>query len=740
MYFRNLFIYTVSILLLIGSGTVLSENISLEQGKPSLEKVRVQFKWFHQFRFAGYYAALDQGYYAEEGLEVDFIERQVHKSVVDQVISGDVNYGVGDSSLLHEFALGKSIVGLAAIFQHNPLVFLTREDSGIIRPENIKGRRVIYDANNVLEVPLKALLTKSVITDSDYLQVKQTDDYRALTRHSIDVVAGYLTSQPFYYQQVGIKINVIDPKDFGLDFYGDILFTSVAERQQYPDRTARFLRATLKGWQYALGHTDAIINLISQRYHSKLSIPQLKYEAEVIRLLIDQSIPLGYLDPERLKKLSDIYTQFGHNPALSVDVLKQFVFEPVFKDLVHSNSESSAKVESSVNVYREHGDSNKLDVPVLSSNQPQSQSFDSLIFWGLSIILIAVCFFYFKRELRTRLIVERRERLRISIAKMVGNHEPLIDILKNIVADIEQFDSAIACSILLLSEDKSSIKHCITSRLPDSFISLNEGSSFSQNECPCCSTAFTGQDVCIENLQHDVDCGSFVASSDSLIYKSCWSTAIFSLEKELLGSFSIYHLESKKPSRYFRSLINETVSLVANAIEKSTIDTQMQLSASLFSHAREGIYVTDEKGFIIDCNEAFLKISGYSRAELIGKNPRIFKSGVHDKVYYEHMWQSLLEKGFWSGEIWNKYKNRDNSPGLHSITAIRNQNNELERYLVQVTDISELKQQQLTLEQFAYNDVLTGLPNRLLLIDRLNQSLLKNHRDGHNLAKLCPSL
>lgn len=715
--------------MLLSSSAVLSENSYTQSKRPVLEKVRVQLKWFHQFRFAGYYAALEQGYYADEGLDVEFLERQLNKSVVDQVINGSAVYGIGDSSLLHELALGKPVVGVAAIFQHNPLVFMSLEESGIVTPEGIKGKKIVYDANNVLEAPLKALLANAKLTDVDYILNQQADDYRLFLAKRVDVIAGYLTSQLFYYKQAGVKINLLNPQDYGLDFYGDMLFTSATERQQNPERIERFLRATLKGWKYALDNSESIINLIAKRYHSKLSLDQLRFEAEAIRLLIDSNVQLGKFDQSRLRMLANLYTQLGYNTALSDEMLKQFVF--VSKASI--KPEEKLAIQANKIVDYSHPIS---PVKKLVDDQNESIFFQEKndFLWLIVIVIVAVGSYYLKREIQARQRVERRELRRQTIISMVAKHEPLMAILENVVSDIEQYDRSIACSVLLLNEDKKSLRHCATSRLPANYCLELEGSTLGDECCPCCETAFTGESLFVDNIQSDVKWRDIKESTGLVSYKSCWSQAILSNEDALLGSFTLYHKDSKKPSEHFLKLIADSAELVAIAIEKSNLDTQLQLSASLFTHAREGIYITDALGSIIDCNEAFLKISGYSRAELLGKNPRIFKSGVHDKAYYAQMWKSLIEKDSWSGEIWNKYKNREKSPGLHSITAIRNQNNVVERYLVQVTDISDLKQQQQTLEKFAYNDTLTGLPNRLLLIDRLNQSLLKNQRDGNNLA------
>lgn len=194
-------IYLIGLLFLFHSSTVSAQTQSSIGQNPPLEKVRLQLKWFHQFQFAGYYAAIQQGYYAQEGLEVELLERKLDQSVIDQVIVGDAEYGVGDSGLLHEYALGKPIVALAAIFQHNPLVFMTMQESGIISPYEMKGKRIMLDKLNANEAPLKALLADAKLSDTDFTLVKQSGDNDLLTRGELDVMTGYLTDQPFYYKK-----------------------------------------------------------------------------------------------------------------------------------------------------------------------------------------------------------------------------------------------------------------------------------------------------------------------------------------------------------------------------------------------------------------------------------------------------------------------------------------------------------------------------------------------------------
>lgn len=152
------------------------------------------------------------------------------------------------------------------------------------------------------------------------------------------------------------------------------------------------------------------------------------------------------------------------------------------------------------------------------------------------------------------------------------------------------------------------------------------------------------------------------------------------------------------------------------------LQVRSNLAASVFTHAREGIIITDPNGAILEVNEAFSTVTGYARAEVVGSNPRMFQSGRQGPEFYRAMWAALREQGHWSGEIWNRRKTGEIYPELLNISAVRDAEGRVQHYVGLFTDISELKNQQLRLEQMAHFDVLTGLPNRSMLMDRLRHA------------------
>ena len=171
--------------------------------------------------------------------------------------------------------------------------------------------------------------------------------------------------------------------------------------------------------------------------------------------------------------------------------------------------------------------------------------------------------------------------------------------------------------------------------------------------------------------------------------------------------------------------------------QRKATDDRLRLGATVFTGAREGITITDRTGKILEVNDAFTRITGYTRKEVIGLNPRVLQSGLHSGEFYESMWNSLNRDGHWSGEIWNRTKSGDIYPEMLTINAIHNAEGEVEQYVGMFTDITELKEKEQRLEHIARYDALTGLPNRVLFGDRLRQAMAHTHWKKGLLAVAC---
>ncbi|MBB3329741.1 diguanylate cyclase (GGDEF)-like protein/PAS domain S-box-containing protein [Halomonas campaniensis] len=161
---------------------------------------------------------------------------------------------------------------------------------------------------------------------------------------------------------------------------------------------------------------------------------------------------------------------------------------------------------------------------------------------------------------------------------------------------------------------------------------------------------------------------------------------------------------------------------------------QMRLAASVFSHTHEGIMITSPAGRIIEVNRAFSEITGYSRQEAIGQRTSLLSSGRHDAQFYASLWEKLLDRGYWDGEIWNRHRGGRVYPQRLTISAVRDDSGEVQRYVGLIADITSLKAHQQELEHIAHYDALTGLPNRTLLADRIRQAMAAARRHQQRLA------
>lgn len=169
---------------------------------------------------------------------------------------------------------------------------------------------------------------------------------------------------------------------------------------------------------------------------------------------------------------------------------------------------------------------------------------------------------------------------------------------------------------------------------------------------------------------------------------------------------------------------------------RKTNELQLALAASVYQQVHEGILITNVEGRIVDVNDAFTRITGYTKDEVVGQSPRLLKSGRHDSNFYNLLWAELEREGVWTGEIWNKRKNGEIYPELITISAVKDGSGNRQHYVGLFADITSLKEHEHQLEKIAHFDTLTGLPNRFLFNDRLRVAMHRAKRHQIQLALL----
>lgn len=319
-------ILTLALILTIGALCWSATPVHASSKAPFSPRVTLWLKWFHQYQFAGYYMAKELGYYAEAGLDVDIREYEMGVDVVGRVLLASGNYGVSGSELLLDRLSGKPVVVLGVVFQHSPSVVLAKESSGVKSPHDLAGRRVMLDLAG--EPDIRAmLLNEGVPIDSLLLPEHINWDIELLLRDEIDATAAYATNTPYRLEREGIPYVLINPRTYGVDFYGDNFFTSEAEIKKHPKRAMAFRQASLRGWVYAMSHPDETIRIIQERYPTRKSEEHLRFEYRHMReLILPDLVTMGHMNDGRWEHIAKTYARLGMvRDGYSLD---GFLFDP----------------------------------------------------------------------------------------------------------------------------------------------------------------------------------------------------------------------------------------------------------------------------------------------------------------------------------------------------------------------------------------------------------------------------
>lgn len=328
----------------------------------------------------------------------------------------------------------------------------------------------------------------------------------------------------------------------------------------------------------------------------------------------------------------------------------------------------------------------------------------------------------------------RREESRSQIYAAMALGQPLPQVLERIVTSIEQEAPGCLASILVLDHVTQRLVHGAAPSLPEAFCKAVNGMPIREGIGSCGSAAYLNRQVIVE----DVFTHPYWAKAHDLArlagVASCWSEPIRDTGGQVLGTFAIYHRHPAKPSRADLDLIHQAAHLASLAIERQHAQEALQQAASVYEASGEGIMVTDQDQIIIAVNPAFTRLTGYPPEEVIGKSPRVLSSGSMDFGFYRSMWSALQADGQWQGELWNKRKDGTIFAEWLTINVIHDEAGKIYRYVGVFSDISEKKKAEETIWQQANYDQLTGLPNRRLFCDRLEQDLRRAERDGSMLA------
>jgi diguanylate cyclase (GGDEF)-like protein/PAS domain S-box-containing protein len=275
----------------------------------ALERVVLQLNWKHQFQFAGYYAAIEKGYFRDAGFEVSLRELDEGHDPVQTVLGGEADFGVAASELALHRAKGEPVVALAAIVQNSPLVLLVNRRK-VTSIDALNGGRIMLTPH---ESELFAYLRREGI--ANYTAVAHSFDPKDLISGRVDALSAYLTDEPYVLREAGFPYLALNPSAVGIHFYGDTLFTSEARARGSASRVRAFRAAAIQGWEYAMAHPDEVADLILKKYSKRHTREHLLFEAnELKRLMQPELVEIGQQSAARWQQIAQTYAELEMLP------------------------------------------------------------------------------------------------------------------------------------------------------------------------------------------------------------------------------------------------------------------------------------------------------------------------------------------------------------------------------------------------------------------------------------------
>ena len=279
----------------------------------NLQKTSVQLMWLDQFEFAGFYVAKEKGFYEKAGLDVEIKKYDNSTNVLNEVLEKRADFGLNSTSLIIQKSSEKDLVILGSIFQSSPLILLALKNSQINNLQDIKNKEIMITQEQYEFASLQSMLISENISLKEIKRIKHSFDVDDLINHKTDLMIAYTTNEPFILKEKGYESKIFHPKDYGFDFYEELLFTSKEFATNNPKLVKDFYDATLKGWYYAFENIEEVSQLIYEKYNPQnKSLDSLIFEAnEMKKLVYDENKKIGTITKEKINLIINTYKVLG---------------------------------------------------------------------------------------------------------------------------------------------------------------------------------------------------------------------------------------------------------------------------------------------------------------------------------------------------------------------------------------------------------------------------------------------
>lgn len=333
---KKIFVSHFSILIIIFA--LFISACGSTQASAAPDKVTVQLSWFHGVEYAGFYSAIEKGYYADENIEVTLNPGGPELNPIDEVNNGNAQFGIGQGdSLITARANGQNFVAVATIFRNNPLAITSLKEDNIQKPEDLVGKTVgtySLDLSNYSDLLFLAFMSRTGLDKAsmNYALIQDFEGANEIKAGNMDAMSGmFATDQQVMTRNAGDEISMMYYKDYGVEVYINSIFVTDEFKNNNPDLITRFLRATFKGYQYALENPDEVAALALQ-YDETLD---LAYQQDAMKAQIPfidtGNAPIGSMDESVWQSTSDILLEFGLLSApvdLSTVYTNEFIVTP----------------------------------------------------------------------------------------------------------------------------------------------------------------------------------------------------------------------------------------------------------------------------------------------------------------------------------------------------------------------------------------------------------------------------
>jgi diguanylate cyclase (GGDEF)-like protein/PAS domain S-box-containing protein len=740
----------------------------------ALQPLTLQLKWYHQFQFAGYYAALEKGYYQEAGLDVTIREGDPKRNPILDVVEGVADFGIGASELVLARAEGKPVVALAVILQHSPLIVLARQGPQMHSFHDLLGKNIRVVPH---EYELHAMFHAMGFAANDFdLTPRTPHDVDDLIDGRTEAISSYSSDESYFLEQRNIPMLQVTPRSVGIDFYGDTLFTREQLLQQSPKTVEAFRLASLNGWRYAMAHTEEIADLIKAKYAPDKGRDHLLWEAKQMRvLMMPEMVEAGYMSEGRWQHIRDSYASLNLLPG---DMsLQGFIYNPnPVRDLtwlyliavagfgiallVGSISLAifrlNRQLRASERNHRLLIDSSPFPVFVIRTDNTIAYLNDKAeAYFGVTradILERLAPNFWVDVTQRERMyqILNREGHVSDFEAELKtdeGRHfwgyisamltrydgHPAVLVSFNDINERKQMEEELRIReqhYRMLAENAFDVIWTIdlaTGRYTYVSPSVERMRGYSTEEVMQQTLADVLTPSSLQQAQHAIN--QLMLTGELL--KRHWEMEQPCKDGSVIWTdivVTVMRDESGAP--------REIMGITRDITEQRRLREALTTRSVAIEAAAESVVITDGSGVIQYVNPAFERMTGYAADEVIGEKPSMLKSGVHDAAFYEGLWQTILAGEIWRGEISNRTRAGELYTEAAAIAPVIDSDGKITHFVAIKHDITARKQLEARLDYMAHFDVLTGVPNRQLLFDRLGQSLAMARRCKQQFAVL----